>query len=356
MRVLVTGSQGYIGSVLMPRLLEEGFDVVGLDTGWFDDCLFQQPVADFQLLKLDFRDIQAADLSGFDAVMHLAALSNDPLGNLNPELTMQINHVGTVRLAKLAKVAGVGRFIVSSSCSIYGKSGDALIDETGDLNPVTPYGKTKALVDRDVSLLADDSFSPVFLRNATAYGASPRLRLDLVLNDLVSSAFLTGKILMLSDGTPWRPLVHVEDIAQAFIAAVRAPRAAVHNEAFNIGATSENYQISEVAEIVCRTVPGSEIEYASGAGPDLRCYRVDFSKAAEHLPGFKPQWNVALGAQQLLEAYQKRPLTSDEAQGSLYRRLARLQQLERQALLDDQLRWNTASETVPNTNGSQVRC
>jgi len=274
MRVLVTGSQGYIGSVLTPLLLEEGFDVVGLDTGWFDDCLFQEPCSNFRLLKQDFRDVEVADLAGFDVVMHLAALSNDPLGNLNPELTMQINHLGTVRLARLAKQAGVGRFLVSSSCSIYGKSGDALIDETGELNPVTPYGKTKALVDRDVALLADDSFTPVFLRNATAYGVSPRLRLDLVLNDLVSSAFLTGKILMLSDGTPWRPLVHVEDIARAFIAAARAPRAAVHNEAFNIGATSENYQISELADIVCRTVPGSQIEYAEGAGPDLRCYRI----------------------------------------------------------------------------------
>ncbi|NOY30436.1 MAG: SDR family oxidoreductase [Planctomycetes bacterium] len=338
MRVLVTGSQGYIGSVLTPLLLEEGFEVVGLDTGWFDDCLFQEPCSSFRLLKQDFRDVEVADLAGFDVVMHLAALSNDPLGDINPELTMQINHQGTVRLARLAKQAGVGRFLVSSSCSIYGKSGDALIDETGELNPVTPYGKTKALVDRDVALLADESFTPVFLRNATAYGVSPRLRLDLVLNDLVSSAFLTGKILMLSDGTPWRPLVHVEDIARAFIAAARAPRAAVHNEAFNIGATSENYQISELADIVCRTVPGSQIEYAAGAGPDLRCYRVDFSKAA-WLPGFEPQWNIALGAKQLLEAYQERPLTADEAAGASYRRLAKLQQLEREEQLDDQLRW-----------------
>ncbi len=339
MRVLVTGSQGYIGSLLMPLLLEEGFDVVGLDTGWFDDCLFQEPCNSYHLLKQDFRDIEATDLTGFDVVMHLAALSNDPLGNLNPELTMQINHQGTVRLARLAKEAGVERFLVSSSCSIYGKSGDALIDESGELNPVTPYGKTKALVDRDVALLADESFTPVFLRNATAYGVSPRLRLDLVLNDLVSSAFLTGKILMLSDGTPWRPLVHVEDIARAFIAAARAPRDAVHNEAFNIGATSENYQISELAEIVCQAVPGSQIEYAAGAGPDLRCYRVDFSKAAKQLPEFELKWNVALGAKQLLAAYQERPLTADEAAGDSYHRLAKLQQLERVEQLDDQLRW-----------------
>ena len=346
MRVLVTGSQGYLGSVLSKLLLEEGFEIVGLDTGWFDDCLFQKPCRSYRQLKQDFRDIKVADLAGFDAVMHLAALSNDPLGNLNPALTMQINHLGTVRLARLAREAGVGRFIVSSSCSIYGKSGDALIDETSELNPVTPYGRAKALVDRDVAMLADESFSPVFLRNATAYGASPRLRLDLVLNDLVSSAFLTGKILMMSDGTPWRPLVHAEDIARAFIAAARAPREAVHNEAFNIGATSENYQISQLAEIVCRTVPDSEIEYAAGAGPDLRCYRVDFNKAAQQLPGFQAQWDVARGARQLLEAYRERPLTADEAAGASYFRLAKLQQLERAGKLDDQLRWRDISSEV----------
>jgi nucleoside-diphosphate-sugar epimerase len=356
MRVLVTGSQGYIGSVLTALLLEEGFDVVGLDTGWFDDCLFQEPSRDFRLLNQDIRDIKLAELAGFDAIMHLAALSNDPLGNLNPELTTQINHQGTLRLARLAKKAGVGRFLVSSSCSIYGKSGDALIDETGELNPVTPYGMTKALVDRDVASLADESFTPVFLRNATAYGASPRLRLDLVLNDLVASAFLTGKILMMSDGTPWRPLVHVEDIARAFIAATLAPRAAVHNEAFNIGAMGENYQISEVAEIVRRTVPGSQIEFAPGAGPDRRCYRVDFSKAARQLPGFQPQWNVARGAEQLLEAYRERPLTADESAGPCFRRLAKLQQLGYEEQLDSGLHWKPTSVKVSSTNGSQVRC
>ncbi len=355
MRVLVTGSQGYIGSVLTTLLLDAGFEVVGLDTGWFDDCQFQEPNTSFRLLKQDMRDVEGADLVGFDVIMHLAALSNDPLGNLDPELTMQINHQATVRLAQLAKEAGVGRFIVSSSCSIYGKAGEALVDETGALNPVTPYGKTKALVDRDVASLADESFTPVFLRNATAYGASPRLRLDLVLNDLVASAFLTGKILMLSDGTPWRPLVHVEDIARAFIAAARAPQADVHNEAFNIGTSSENYQISEIAEIVCRTVSGSKIEYAPGAGPDLRCYRVDFSKVARQLPGFQPKWTVDRGAKQLLKAYRERPLTAEEASGPCFHRLAKLQQLGREGQLDDQLRWVATSAPVSCTNISPMR-
>ncbi len=339
MRVLVTGSQGYIGSVLTSRLIEAGIEVVGLDTGWFNDCLFQQPQNGFVYRNQDIRDVTLEELDGFDAILHLAALSNDPLGNLNPELTMKLNHEGTIRFAKLAKQAGVRRFIVSSSCSIYGKAGDNLIDETAQLNPVTAYGKSKALIDRDVSHMADESFTPVFLRHATAYGVSPRLRLDLVLNDLVASAVLTGKILMLSDGTPWRPLVHIEDISSAFIAALQAPREAVHNEAFNIGSTSENYRISELADFIRQAVPDATIEYAANAGPDLRCYRVDFSKAERKLPGFAPQWTVRRGVEQLLAAYRARPLTTEDMTGPNFRRLARLNQLGAQGLIDEELRW-----------------
>ncbi|TWU20873.1 NAD-dependent epimerase/dehydratase family protein [Bythopirellula polymerisocia] len=339
MRVLVTGSQGYIGSILTTRLIEAGCDVEGLDVGWFNDCMFQQPPNGYVLRRQDMRDVAVDELIGFDAIVHLAALSNDPLGNLDPDLTMRLNHEGTLRLAKLAKQAEVRRFIVSSSCSIYGKAGDALIDENAQLNPVTAYGKSKALIDRDVSHLADAWFTPVFLRHATAYGVSPRLRLDLVLNDLVASAFLSGKILMLSDGTPWRPLVHVEDISRAFIAALKAPQEAVHNEAFNIGSTSENYQISELADFIRQAIPDATIEYAPNAGPDLRCYRVDFSKAERCLPGFNPQWTVARGVEQLLSAYRTRPLTANDASGPSFRRLARLQQLGAQGLIDEELRW-----------------
>jgi nucleoside-diphosphate-sugar epimerase len=353
MRVLVTGSEGYIGSVLTPMLIERDFAVVGLDAGWYRPCTFSPPGEEFVLWNMDTRDIRREDLEEFNAVMYLAALSNDPVGNLDPSLTFEINHRATMHFARLAKEAGVERFIFSSSCSLYGAAGDDFIDEDGRMNPVTAYGETKAMVDRELRELADDNFSPVLLRNATAYGASPRLRLDLVLNDLVASAVTTGKILMLSDGTPWRPIVHVQDICQAFIAAATAPREAIHNQAFNIGSTSENYRIAELAEFVAEVVPDAEIEYAPGATGDKRCYRVDFSKAAEALPGFSPQWNARRGARELYDAYLEQAITVAETKGPRYRRLGRLKELLQSRQLDESLRW-TRNTAVANAASQGV--
>jgi len=337
MRVLVTGSEGYIGSVLVPLLLSEGYDVVGLDAGFYEHCTFADPPSEYSRVFKDVRDVERSDLEGFDAVLHLAALSNDPLGNLDPALTLEINHVASVRLAALAKEAGVPRFVFSSSCSTYGAAGDMLVTEEADLNPVTPYGLSKVLVDREVAEMVDDRFCPTFLRHATAYGVSPRLRLDVVLNELVALAYTTGEILMKSDGTPWRPIVHVEDISRAFVAVLRAPEAVVSGQAFNVGRTCENYRISELAEIVRDVVPGSQIEYAPGAGPDKRCYRVDFNKIARTIPDFEPSWDARQGAQQLYAAYVAQGLTAEEVMGARYRRLGTLEQLLDTGVIDDRL-------------------
>jgi nucleoside-diphosphate-sugar epimerase len=275
MRVLVTGHDGYIGTVLVPMLLDAGHDVVGLDNFLFEECTFGTNVVQPPALRMDVRDVTAADLEGFEAVLHLAAISNDPLGNLNPDTTYDINHRAASHLAAEAKKAGVTRFVFSSSCSLYGRAGDDFLDEEADFNPVTPYGESKVLAEADMRKLADDDFSPTYLRNATAYGVSSRLRGDLVVNNLVGYAVTTGDVLIKSDGTPWRPLVHIEDISRAFVAVLHAPREIVHDEAFNVGITSENYRISEVGSIVEEVVPGSRVRYAEGAGPDTRCYRVD---------------------------------------------------------------------------------
>ena len=347
MRVLVTGCNGYIGSVLMPLLLAEGYDAYGIDNDWFEPCTLGGPPAPAPHRVLDIRDVQLADLEGYYAVIHLAALSNDPLSNLDPQLTYEINHQATVRLARLAKQAGVERFLVSSSCSTYGLAGDELVTEEAEQNPVTPYGRSKVLADRDVSLLADDDFSPVFLRNATAYGASPRLRLDLVLNDFVAAAYATGRILMLSDGTPWRPLVHVEDICRAFIAMLEARREAIHDQAFNVGSSSENYRVSELAAIVQETVGGCRIEYADGAGPDKRCYRVDCGKISRRLPNFQLRWNARLGARQLLESYRAAGLSADDLAGPRFYRLRTLRRLIDGRRLTGELRWREAPAAAP---------
>jgi nucleoside-diphosphate-sugar epimerase len=346
MRILVTGHKGYIGTILVPMLAKAGHDIVGLDSDLYRRCTFQDELPRVPELEKDIRDATIADLEGFDAVMHLAGLSNDPLGDLNPKLTFEVNHEASVRLARLAKDAGVPRFIFSSSCSNYGAAGDDLLDESSALNPVTPYGVSKVLVERDVGKLADSAFSPTFLRNATAYGVSPRLRFDLVLNNLVAWAFTTKRVYLKSDGTPWRPLVHIEDIARAFIAVLHAPRDLVHNEALNIGRNDQNFRIREIAEIVAETVPGSRIEYARGAGPDARCYRVDCSKIARLLPDFKPKWDIKSGARELFECYRQSGLTLEEFEGARFSRIAHLRQLLGSGDLGEDMRWTTERSVV----------
>lgn len=346
MRVLVTGHNGYIGTILTPLLRAAGHEVVGLDSDLFEQSTFGTEVPVIPSIHKDVRDVQLEELEGIDAVMHLAGLSNDPLGDLNPTLTYDINHAASVRLAKLAKDAGISRFIFSSSCSTYGASGDDMLDENANFNPVTPYGKSKVMVEQDVAPLADDNFSPTYLRNATAYGVSPRLRFDLVLNNLVAWALTTGQIYMKSDGTPWRPIVHIEDISRAFLAVLEAPRELVHNQAFNVGRTTENYRISELAEIVHDVVPNSRIEYAEGAGPDKRCYRVDCSLITDILPNFQPQWDARRGAQELYDAYRQVDLHVEDFEGPRYKRIDHIKHLISSGQLDTSLRWREQAVSV----------
>lgn len=340
MRVLITGHKGYIGVIMAPMIQAAGYEVVGLDSDIFEDCAFSAVKTDFREIKKDIRDVQPEDLAGIDAIIHLAAISNDPIGNLNPELTYEINHRATVRLASLARQAGVKRFLFSSSCSMYGAAGDDFLTEEAAFNPVTPYAHSKVLVEQDVAEMADEHFSPIFLRNATAYGFSPRLRFDLVLNNLTAYALTTGQVYMMSDGTPWRPIIHIEDITRAFIAALRAPREIVHNQAFNVGINSENYRISELAEFVRAVVPNCRVEYAPDAGPDKRTYRVDFSKIARLLPEFKPQWTARRGVQELYDAYLDVGLTREVFEGPRFKRIDHIKQLLTSNRLGPDLRWN----------------
>lgn len=339
MRVLVTGHNGYIGSVLAPFMAAAGHDVVGLDTYLFEHCTFGQDAEPIESMRLDLRDVRATDLAGFDAIMHLAALSNDPLGNVNPQCTYDINHLASVHLARMAKEAGVPRFLFASSCSLYGVAGDELLTEDAAFNPITPYGESKVRVERDVSALADDTFSPTFLRNATAYGLSPRLRADVVVNNLVGAAYTTGEILIQSDGSPWRPLVHIEDISRAFLCVLQAPLDLVHNQAFNVGRTEENYRVRELAQMVCEVVPGSRVRYAEGGGPDPRCYRVDASRLPRVIPDFQPQWTVRAGMKQLHEAFRRYRLTHDQFQGDRFLRIKHILKLQAEGQVDASLRW-----------------
>ena len=347
MKILLTGHQGYIGAVAAPVLRATGHQVTGLDTDWFDGCEFGEPPQPGKELKKDIRGLTNGDLEGFDAVVHLAALSNDPLGNLDANLTYDINHHASVRLAELAKAAGVQRFVFSSSCSTYGAAGDAIHDESAPLNPVTPYGESKVYVERDVAALASPNFSPTYLRNATAYGVSPRLRLVIVLNDLVASAYTCGRVFIKSDGTPWRPIIHIRDIIAAIVAVLDAPQEAIHNQVFNVGRTDENYRIRELAQIVAETVPGCRIEYAPDGGPDKRCYRVNCDKIARLVPNFRPQWTARKGAQELYEAYRRVGLSAEDMQQGRYVRMNQIQRLLKSQRIDASLRWFQQTAETP---------
>ncbi|HKW51552.1 MAG TPA: SDR family oxidoreductase [Candidatus Eisenbacteria bacterium] len=340
MRVLVTGHNGYIGSVMVPTLQASGHEVIGLDSFFFEDCTLGRDDHRVPALRKDIRDVRPPDLEGFDAIAHLAALCNDPLGDLHPEWTHHINHTASVELARAARDVGVKRFLYASSCSMYGAAGgDDVLSEDAPLRPLTAYATSKVRAEDDISRLADSSFSPVFLRNATAYGLSPRLRADVVLNNLVCWAHTTRRVRIMSDGSPWRPIVHVRDIARAFAAVLSAPRDAIHNQAFNVGANGENYQVRELGEIVRATVPGCVVEYAKGAGHDPRSYRVDFSKLTRTFPNLQPQWNASFGARDLHTALQEANVTLDDFQGRKYIRLTQIKHLLERGLLDNALRW-----------------
>jgi nucleoside-diphosphate-sugar epimerase len=345
-RVLITGWSGYMGPIMARVLEQHGHEVAGLDTGYFEDCSMEPALDRGPLMRKDVRDVQPLDLAGFDAVIHLAALSNDPIGELSPEWTYQINLEGSLHLARVAREAGVSRFLFSSSCSVYGASDREKAAETAPLRPLSAYAVAKARTEEELERLADRDFSPVFLRNATAYGASPRMRLDLVLNNLTAWAFTTGRVRIMSDGAPWRPLVHIEDIARAFAAVLEAPRDDIHGQAFNVGVDTENYQVKDLAELVREAVPNSAVVYSGQSAPDPRSYRVDFGKIGRIVPAFQPLWNARKGVAELCQAFQKASLKADDLQSRNYIRLKQLQHLLDTQELDEDLRWKKVARAV----------
>lgn len=338
MKVLVTGSHGYIGTVLVPMLEQGGHEVHGLDVDLYERCTYSGSIPEIPCLKKDVRDVEPDDIAGFKAIIHLAGLSNDPLGDYRPELTSDINEKASVDLAAKAKSVGIQRFLFASSCSNYGAGGADFLDESAPFRPVTPYGTAKVRVEQQVSGMADETFSPTYLRASTAYGMSPRIRFDLVANNLTAWAFTTGEVYLKSDGTPWRPIVHVEDIARSYIAALEAPREVIHNQAFNVGLTTENYQIHEIADMVKDVVPGCKITFAKDAGPDKRCYRVNCNKIACSLHGFKPQWTARHGIEQLYNEFTRTGLTLEDFEGPRFKRIAHVKQLIEQGEIDHDLR------------------
>lgn len=346
MRILITGHKGYIGMVMASMFISNGHEVVGLDIDLYQGDPFYGSVPEIKHIKKDIRDVTAFDVKGFDAIVHLAALSNDPLCNLNPELTYSINHEASVRLAKLAKKNGITRFLYSSTCSVYGASCEGILTEEVEPHPITPYAHSKLKAEKDIARLEDSRFSPIFLRSATAYGVSPNLRVDLVLNNLVAWGYSTKIVTLKSDGMACRPIVHIEDVSRAFISVLNAPLDLVHNQVYNIGVTGENYQVKKLAQIVRETVPGSRIEYSKDAGPDKRSYQVDFSKLSHNLKDYKPQWNARSGAQQLYDTYRKVGFTYEDLVGPKYKRIKCIKDLLSKGRIDATLRWRTISEAT----------